>query len=681
MYKKYLLIVIIIAFICLSCVSASEDSNMSMNSGSDISLDNSYSPSNFNDLKGEIESLNPGDTYNINQDYIFEVDGIGPFVLTNEGIKITADNVTINGNGHVIDGNYNTAIFKVTGNNVKIINLNIINSQYHGYNIPVKTTCDNIKIGECGYGLIISEHLTDMSPVYWLGDNGVIDNCIFNHNTAINGGAITWMGNNGLINNTRFINNTVDGIAGAIYMGGENNIISNCDFMNSFSPLSREAIYLDPGRKNITVKNVKFDEEIITDGQLTNISANNMLYKSFVDISPFEDVRQFDIIPILYKSITLGGVNLLSDNQTTYFCSYNSTTGDFVLSTYINYGEIMEEYAGIEYIRQFSFKNITDFSQVFIDAAHVNYVRSTTQIGTILINSASDYSKLLAKQNYPKFFTREKDETRQLSIIFTKKLSINSNSCFNLDSTNCDIVTLYGNDSSITAKNEAKNEDKWVTNSKTIFIASNIQVGGFNTAIENKGGAVILNNVKLHDNYMDYIMDPDWGAAILNTGYCQCNNCTFTNNYCCNGGAIFNYGRLEINNCTFKGNTAYGKGDNVLNVGDGIVFVNGNKITGSKGPVTYTKDVDTILSGIIIAIAAVATFVLVMGGIIFSAITLNPLIAVTCIGISVAIFGIASVIVTAYDGPRNNIKYSQHRNYTPANVTAPIKIIDEIVFN
>ena len=112
MYKKYLLIVIIIAFICLSCVSASEDSNMSMNSGSDISLDNSYSPSNFNDLKGEIESLNPGDTYNINQDYIFEVDGIGPFVLTNEGIKITADNVTINGNGHVIDGNYNTAIFK-----------------------------------------------------------------------------------------------------------------------------------------------------------------------------------------------------------------------------------------------------------------------------------------------------------------------------------------------------------------------------------------------------------------------------------------------------------------------------------------------------------------------------------------------------------------------------------------
>ena len=520
-----------------------------------------------------------------------------------------------------------------------------------------------------------------MSPVYWLGDNGVIDNCIFNHNTAINGGAITWMGNNGLINNTRFINNTVDGIAGAIYMGGENNIISNCDFMNSFSPLSREAIYLDPGRKNITVKNVKFDEEIITDGQLTNISANNMLYKSFVDISPFEDVRQFDIIPILYKSITLGGVNLLSDNQTTYFCSYNSTTGDFVLSTYINYGEIMEEYAGIEYIRQFSFKNITDFSQVFIDAAHVNYVRSTTQIGTILINSASDYSKLLAKQNYPKFFTREKDETRQLSIIFTKKLSINSNSCFNLDSTNCDIVTLYGNDSSITAKNEAKNEDKWVTNSKTIFIASNIQVGGFNTAIENKGGAVILNNVKLHDNYMDYIMDPDWGAAILNTGYCQCNNCTFTNNYCCNGGAIFNYGRLEINNCTFKGNTAYGKGDNVLNVGDGIVFVNGNKITGSKGPVTYTKDVDTILSGIIIAIAAVATFVLVMGGIIFSAITLNPLIAVTCIGISVAIFGIASVIVTAYDGPRNNIKYSQHRNYTPANVTAPIKIIDEIVFN
>ena len=669
----------IIAFISISCVSASEDGNISMNSGSDISLDNSSSPGDFNDLKGEIESLNPGDTYNINQDYIFEFDGVGAYVLAQDGIEIAADNVIINGNGHVIDGNYNTAIFKVTGNNVKILNLTIINSQYHGFNIPVIE--DFFKIGECGYAKIIAQQHTDMSPVYWLGNNGLIDNCIFTHNTAINGGAITWMGNNGLINNTRFINNTVDGIAGAIYMGGENNIISNCNFINSFSPLSREAIYLDPGRKNITVKNVKSNEEIITDGQLTNISANYLLYTSFVDISPFEDAKRFDIIPLLYKSITLGGVNLLSDNQTTYFCSYNSTTGDFVLSTYINYGEIMEEYAGIEYIRQFSFKNITDFSKVFIDAFHKYYITSTTQIGTILINSAGDYSKLLAKQNYPKFFTRQKDETRQLNIIFTKKLSINSNSCFNLDSTNCDIITLYGNDSSITAKNEVKNEDKWITNTKTIFIASNIQVGGFNTAVENKGGLVILNNVKLHDNKMDYIMDPDWGAAILNTGYCVCNNCTFINNYCCNGGAIFNHGRLELNNCTFKGNTAYGKGDNVLNVGDGSVFVNGIKIIGTKGPVTYTESVDTVLSKVVIAVAALGSVVLIMGGLILTAITLNPLIAVACIGGAIGLMAVASVIFAAYEGPRGDIIYSENSKLTPYNITAPIKIIDEIVFN
>ena len=671
----------IIAFISISCVSASEDIHISTNTTSDISIDNPSSPGDFNDLKDDIENLNPGDIYNINQDYIFEDDYVGPYILLHEGIEITADNVTINGNGHIIDGNYNTAIFKVTGNNVKIFNLTIINSQYHGLSIPIMTTTEPIKIGEVAFGKIISNHRTDLSPVYWLGDNGLIDNCTFNHNTAINGGAITWMGNNGLINNSLFINNTVQGIAGAIYMGGENNTISNSNFINSFSPLSREAIYLDPQRKNITIKNVKSNEEIIIDGQLTNISANDLLYTSFIDISPFEDAKQIDIIPLLYKTLTLGGTNLLNDNKTTYFCSYNSTTGDFVLSTYLNCGEIMEEYAGIEYIRQFTFNNITDFSQVFADAVHTNYITSITQIGTILINSTDDYSKLLAKQNYPKFFAKQKDETRQLNIIFTKKLTINSNSCFNLDATNCDIITLYGNDSSIKAQNEARNEDKWITNSKTIFIAYNIQVGGFNTAIENKGGTVILNNVKLHDNKMDYIIDPDWGAAILNTGYCVCNNCTFTNNYCCKGGAIFNYGRLELNNCTFKGNTAYGEGDDVLNVANGIVMIDGDKIIGSKGPVTYTKEVDSFVSEVFMTIATVGSAAIIIIGGALTMITGNPLIFVFSMALALAVITVSSIFYGIYESPRSEILSHNNQDLTPKNITAPIKIIDEIVFN
>ena len=40
------------------------------------------------------------------------------------------NNVTIDGKGHTIDGNNIASIFNVNADNVKIINLNIINSAY-----------------------------------------------------------------------------------------------------------------------------------------------------------------------------------------------------------------------------------------------------------------------------------------------------------------------------------------------------------------------------------------------------------------------------------------------------------------------------------------------------------------------------------------------------------------------
>ena len=46
----------------------------------------------------------------------------------------------------------------------------------------------------------------------------------------------------------------------------------------------------------------------------------------------------------------------------------------------------------------------------------------------------------------------------------------------------------------------------------------NLTVEGFNTAIDNRDGYCVLNNVALNNNRMDYIIDRDDGAAILNGG-------------------------------------------------------------------------------------------------------------------------------------------------------------------
>ena len=238
-----------------------------------------------------------------------------------------------------------------------------------------------------------------------------------------------------------------------------------------------------------------------------------------------------------------------------------------------------------------------------------------------------------------------------------------------MDDFDCDIINLYGNGSTIKATTGYRDEYTWITNSQTIFIASNIQVGGFNTAIENKGGTVILNNVILRDNKMDYYFDSDWGAAILNTGYCVCNNCSFINNYCSKGGAIFNYGRLELNNCTFKENYAYQDGDNILNVGDGIVIYNGNKIVKENyGPIIYKESVDTALGTALICVSAFAAVALIMGGIIATVITLNPVILIACTGVAAAILVTGTVIYAAYYTPRTEITGHNNQNLNPTNI-------------
>uniref|UniRef100_UPI00389042A9 hypothetical protein n=1 Tax=Methanobrevibacter sp. TaxID=66852 RepID=UPI00389042A9 len=102
--KRHILIILIIAFISISCASASDNTNITANSGSDIPINDISTPGNFDDLQNDIANLNPGDIYNINQDYIFDPcsnpDYIGPKIITHEGILIATDNVTINGNGH-----------------------------------------------------------------------------------------------------------------------------------------------------------------------------------------------------------------------------------------------------------------------------------------------------------------------------------------------------------------------------------------------------------------------------------------------------------------------------------------------------------------------------------------------------------------------------------------------------
>ena len=154
-----------------------------------------------------------------------------------------------------------------------------------------------------------------------------------------------------------------------------------------------------------------------------------------------------------------------------------------------------------------------------------------------------------------------------------------------------DIICINGNGSRISVSTGDKDEEKWahLEDSKCTFSVSDLTIEGFNMGIENLGCICILNNIKFNNNRMDYSIERDYGAGICNSGTSICINCSFTNNYCKYGGAIFSQGRVEIFNCTFMDNKAYGDGDDICNLDNGIVIIDGVQINGTDGIVYHLE--------------------------------------------------------------------------------------------
>ena len=131
MIMKVLKIMIVILALILSAGVACAAENLSDESISydsqdilEITQDNIYADSgaSFTNLTDEIK--NAGNVLDLTRDYSFnnETD-------KNTGILIIKDNFTLNGNGHTIDGNKDSAILRITGNNITLNNLILINGK------------------------------------------------------------------------------------------------------------------------------------------------------------------------------------------------------------------------------------------------------------------------------------------------------------------------------------------------------------------------------------------------------------------------------------------------------------------------------------------------------------------------------------------------------------------------
>ena len=163
------------------------------------------------DLQMEIdEAIKNNEDLNLTHNYVF---------IENESVVYIDSSLKINGNGHRIDANKKSSIFKITAKDVTLTNLTLANSN--------------------GSAVILD------------GDDSRINNVNFINNTANDGGAIRLNANNAVIGDCEFINNTASQNGGALFIIKDNAKITNANFRNN-NARRGAAIYIVNSTADIT---------------------------------------------------------------------------------------------------------------------------------------------------------------------------------------------------------------------------------------------------------------------------------------------------------------------------------------------------------------------------------------------------------------------------------------------
>ena len=230
-YKKIVILsCLILAILTIGAVSAQDN----INDGDTIEVDNNLSSSNdvlkessktFTDLNNDINSNDDKDIY-LNSDYLYDFDEDSDF---EKGIVISR-NMTINGNGHTIDGDNAARIFKVNKNiTVEFRDIVFVNGHSSGSGGAIMGVDEytNVAINctfignsaEYGGAIFICQAIDCTfigNTADYLGGAiyyGIVENCIFNGNSAEYGGAICYAIK---VVNSRFEDNNAGTYGGAL---------------------------------------------------------------------------------------------------------------------------------------------------------------------------------------------------------------------------------------------------------------------------------------------------------------------------------------------------------------------------------------------------------------------------------------------------------------------------------
>ena len=264
-FKSLLFLSLFLLFLSVGAISAADlnETNdvieLDSNNIIDSTVNNSDSHGTFNDLQNEINNAPTGSVLYLSKDYDAD---------SNAVIHLDKD-LTIDGQGHTLNANYECYVFDSESGNIILKNLKLIN----GYNYDIGGYGGAIHIaGTAQYTLENCDFC--FNTVRWYGGaiyNSVdkdltIKNCTFYYNRAFesDGGAVYSKGPVYAYDSLFQFNSALDG--GAIF-GKTDAFISNCIFLSnaakhsSISFCKGGAIY----SRNVNINNSTFKDNSATD--------------------------------------------------------------------------------------------------------------------------------------------------------------------------------------------------------------------------------------------------------------------------------------------------------------------------------------------------------------------------------------------------------------------------------
>ena len=292
----------------------------------------------FNDLVNEINVVEEGGILNLTKDYKY-VDG------STLGIKINKP-ITIDGNGHTLNGNNMARIFDINSIDVVLKNIRLTNSNFtkintygaiswngdngYGYNLSFINNSANV----CGALYINCKNLTISNSnfinnnaftggggaIMMRGEKTSIKNCLFENNNVFTageygkGGAILFT--SGLyseISNSTFINNSATSYGGAIYLGSIYAKINNCLFENN---------------------SAKYGGAIVVNGHSNKISGSFINNTAMYGGAIYVQKNDVQITDSLFRNNSNGySIYCINNNLTIDNCKF---MGDYLFYEYKN---------------------------------------------------------------------------------------------------------------------------------------------------------------------------------------------------------------------------------------------------------------------------------------------------------------------------------------------------------